>query len=147
MLKKIAPFFCLICSFSALASDVLSFSHVTVRAPIPGVPNTAAFMTIENTSNQAIQLIEANSTIAKRVELHNHFHQDGMMKMRQVSAITIPARGQQQLKSGSYHIMLFDLVNPIKDGDKVNLQLSFSNGQHLTVTAQVKDMMTHHHHH
>lgn len=125
---------------------MLSFSHVTVRAPIPGVPNTAAFMTIHNDSEQAIKLVSANTEIAERVELHNHVHQDGMMKMRQIPAIEIPAQGMQKLQSGSFHIMLFGLLKPIKDGDLVSLQLTFNDGQQHTVKAKVKDMMAHHHH-
>lgn len=138
----------LVCFFSvfALAQEQLTFSDSIVRAPIPGVPNTAAFMIIHNAGTTPVKLIKAETPIAKRVELHTHRHENGMMKMRQVEAIEIPAMGKQFLKPGGFHIMLFG-VNKLPLDETVPLTLTFSNGQSLVIQAKVVDMMAHKHHH
>ena len=134
----------LACSTFALAEGALGFSKAMVRAPIPGTPNTAAFLTIINDSDQPAVLVSASTSVAQRVELHNHIHEDGLMKMRQVSQIEIAAQSSQQLQPGGYHIMLFN-VSPLKDGSDVTLTLTFSDGKQYQVTAKVQDMMAHHH--
>jgi len=125
----------------------LSFAEgVSVDAPYvrevpPGQMISASFMTLKNDSDKEIALIKASSDVAKTVELHEHVHEDGMMKMRQVPKIIIPAKGTTELKPGGYHIMLIGLQRKIKSGDKVELNLEFDNGDKETITATVKKVM------
>jgi copper(I)-binding protein len=50
----------------------------------------------------------------------------GVMRMRQLAdGLEIPAGGEVTLKPGSYHVMLMDLKQPLKAGDKVPLTLTF----------------------
>ncbi|WP_260391757.1 copper chaperone PCu(A)C, partial [Aeromonas enteropelogenes] len=71
-----------------------------VRLLPPGTPNTAAFMVLKNDANQAVKLVAASSPAAGRAELHTHLHENGVMKMRQVESIEIPAKGEVVLKPG-----------------------------------------------
>lgn len=50
------------------------------------------------------------------------------MKMRPVPAIAVKAHGQTQLKPGSFHIMLIELKQPLKEGETVALTLGFDDG-------------------
>lgn len=134
-------------AFSIQAQESLLIEEATVRAPMPGVPNTAAFMTIHNKSQHAVSLLKAEASFAYKVELHTHKYENGLMKMREVSEITVPAQSAQQLQPGGYHIMLFGVTKPLQHGDKVKLKLSFSNDTQLELIANVQDMMVHHHHH
>lgn len=147
MYKIFALALTLVTSLPLFAEENLFIDDAIVRAPIPGVPNTAAFMVITNEGAEPLELTEATCAIAQRVELHTHIHQDGMMKMRQVSAIEIPAHGSSKLKPGGAHIMLFGVDSQLKDGDTVSLELSFSDGHKAQVQAKVQDMMAHKHHH
>jgi copper(I)-binding protein len=112
-----------------------------VREVPPGQMISASFMTLKNDSDKEIALIKASSDVAKTVELHEHVHEDGMMKMRQVPKIVIPANGTTELKPGGYHIMLIGLQRKIKAGDKIELNLEFDNGDKETITATVKKVM------
>lgn len=60
----------------------------------PGSPNTAAFMVLKNDADKPVTLTAAASPDAGRAELHTHLHENGVMKMRQVESIEIPARGK-----------------------------------------------------
>ena len=118
------------------------------RAVPPTAPASAAFMTLRNRGDHATALIAADSDVAEITELHTHVHKNGMMMMRPVARIPVPAKGETQLKPGGYHIMLIRLKHPLKPGDKVHLTLRFADGSTKAVTAPVRPIngMSHMHH-
>lgn len=61
------------------------------------------------------------------------------MTMREVDSIELPAGKMVELKPGGYHIMLIDLVKPLKVGDKIEITLEFEKAGTKTVTAEVKE--------
>ena len=61
------------------------------------------------------------------------------MTMREVDSIELPAGKMVELKPGGYHIMLIDLVKPLKVGDKIKITLEFEKAGTKTVTAEVKE--------
>jgi copper(I)-binding protein len=119
----------------------IQVQHPYARAVPPGQPNSAAFMTLRNMGGEANALIAASSPAANVVELHTHTMDDGMMKMRRVEQIDIPAKGETELKPGGLHIMLIGLKQQLKPGIKVALTLKFSDGTESTVDAPVQDVM------
>ena len=56
-----------------------------------------------------------------------------------VPFVEIPSGGKQELKPGSYHIMLIKLNRIPKKGYKYDLILHFKNAGVIEVTAEVKD--------
>ena len=70
----------------------------------------------------------------------------GMMKMDAVDKLALPAGKAVELKPGGYHVMLMDLVKPLKEGDTVPLQLTFEDKagkkQTVEVKAEVKALTT-----
>ena len=126
-------------SAAALAAETeLTVSNASVRAVPPGTPSSLAFMTLKNSGNTDRQLVKADSSVAKTVGLHNHIHDNGVMKMREVKAIEIKAKGQAELKTGSYHIMLIDLKQTLKEGDSVPLTLTFDDGSTIKIDAPIR---------
>jgi copper(I)-binding protein len=125
-------------SAAALAGDI-SVADAYVRMVPQGVPTTAAFMTLRNAGTTDRKLLRVDSSAAKTVELHNHINDNGVMKMRQVREIEIKAKGQAELKPGSYHVMMIDLKQVLQEGEKVPLTLSFDDGSSEKVEAIVKN--------
>ncbi len=119
----------------------LSISNPYVREVPPGQINSATFLSIKNDSDKDIALIKAISDVAKHVELHEHVHKDGMMQMRQVKQIDIPAHSTTILKPGGYHVMLIGLTRKIKSGDIIDVELQFDNGDKKAIKAEVKKVM------
>ena len=101
-------------SFSSYA-DVL-VENAYARASPPGAINSAAFMTIHNDGAEAIKLVSASSSAADVVELHNHEHHMGVMRMRQVDAIDVAGHGTTELKPGGLHVMLLGLRESLREG-------------------------------
>ncbi|MDX1296597.1 MAG: copper chaperone PCu(A)C [Sulfurimonadaceae bacterium] len=122
----------------ALYASSITVTDEYVREVPPNMPNSAAFMTIMNSSDKAIDLVEAKSNASKVVELHEHVNVEGMMQMRQIPKITVPANGSTQLQPGGLHVMLIGLNQKLKAGELVQLTLSFSNGETITLDAPVK---------
>ena len=125
------------------AASSVSVDKPYVRAVPPGQPNSAAFMTLSNSSTVKHSIVRAESTVSRIVELHTHVKEDGMMKMRQVKQIDISAQGQAILKPGGLHVMFLGLKSELKPGDKVTVTLIFEDGSKKTITAPVKKMKMH----
>ena len=49
----------------------------------------------------------------------------GVMKMRAVDKLALPAGKPVDLKPGGYHVMLMDLKQPLKEGETVPVTLTF----------------------
>jgi copper(I)-binding protein len=111
------------------------------RETAPTATTSAVFISLSNTESNDVALISASTSAAGKVELHDMIKEGDVMKMRQVEKIIIPANGKTELKPGGLHVMLFDLVAPLKEGQMIPVQLHFSNQQTLSVQAPIKKVM------
>ncbi|MDG6777706.1 copper chaperone PCu(A)C [Thiomicrorhabdus sp. zzn3] len=129
-------------AFSAQADQAehIDVSNAYAREVPPGAPASASFMTLDNLSDEEIKIVAADSDVAKVVELHTHTNDNGVMRMRQIPAISIPANGQTVLKPGGLHIMLIGPKQPLKNGQTVSVDLKFEDGSHKTVSMPVKSL-------
>jgi copper(I)-binding protein len=114
-----------------------------VRAVPPGQPNSAAFMQLQNKSTTKHAIVKAASPVSKIVELHTHLMEGGIMKMRQVKQIDVPAQGSTTLKPGGLHVMFLGLKSELKPGQSVPVTLIFEDGSKTTIQAQVRKMQMH----
>ncbi len=119
------------------AADQVSVSEAYVRAVPPGQPNSAGFMVLTNRSGQSLVLKDADSPIARSVELHTHTMQGGMMRMRQVEQIELPAGEQVALQPGGHHVMFIGLNQELMPGQKVDVTLKFADGSSLPLQVPV----------
>ncbi|KAF0096961.1 MAG: hypothetical protein FD163_1900 [Hyphomonadaceae bacterium] len=113
----------------------LSIANPRARALLGGQTTTAAFMDIEN-EGAADKLISASSE-GLTAELHSHAMVDGMMQMRQVAAIEVPANGVAELKPGSFHIMLFNAPATMVAGSNFKLKLKFEKAGEVEIDVPV----------
>jgi protein SCO1/2 len=122
----------------AAAATAVMVHDAYVRAVAPGATVSAAFMMLHNPTAAARALVAAASPAATTVELHTHQNDGGVMRMRQVERIDVPAGGQTTLAPGGYHVMLIGLTGPLTEGATVPLTLTFDDGARLTVDAPVR---------
>lgn len=98
----------------------------------------AAYMTIDNDSDVDDALVGASSPAAAAVELHlSSMDEEGMMSMQPVSEVALPAQAEAELKPGSYHLMLIDLVEPLELDSELEITLEFMTAEPQTVTVPV----------
>ena len=123
---------------AAEAQSVVVKSAYAVEPP-PSQNVTAGYMIVENRGDAEVELVSAASEGAAAVELHAmEVGEGGMMRMRRVERIGVPARGSVELKPGGLHLMFIGLTREIKDGGELTLTLLFSNQTKKTVTMPVR---------
>ena len=85
------------------------------------------------------RLTAVTSDVAEKVEMHTHSQNaDGVMTMPAVpEGFPIPAGGQLVLERGGNHIMLMGLTRELKDGDTINLTLTFEQAGEVVVEVPV----------
>lgn len=97
----------------------------------------AVYMNIAN-SGAADKLLKAETDVAGTVELHTVIEENGMMQMRPVTAIDVPANGSVQLKPGSFHVMLIGVNQELKPGDKITVKLTFEKAGEREIQAEIR---------
>lgn len=113
-----------------------------VRAPAPGQKVAGAYMELVSRTHMALTAVA--SPAAAGVELHSTSMEEGVMRMRPVARIELPAGKPVKLAPGGLHIMLVDIKQPLKPGDKVPLILTvqradFASRSVFTVQAEVRN--------
>lgn len=83
----------------------------------------AAYATV--TAPAGDRLVAAATPVAGEAQIHQHSMKNGVMKMRQVDAVPLPAGQPVTLSPGGYHIMLVDLKAPLVAGQSFPLTLTF----------------------
>ena len=75
-MKRLSLLLCtLLLSVNSFAASI-QVSNEYIRATPPHAKNSAAFLTITNTTDKDIKLVAANSDISERIELHTHLNLD-----------------------------------------------------------------------
>ena len=97
----------------------------------------AAYLVIHNAAGTKDRLVAASAEIAKRAELHTHLHENGVMKMRPIEGVDVPAHGMAALKPGGDHVMLMGLSEPPKEGSQFPLVLTFEKAGEISVMVTV----------
>lgn len=119
-------------------NEDLAVHNAWVRWQPPSRPNSSAFMTIENKSKRDISVISVSSKVIEHIELHAMERENGIMKMRQINRIVIPANSGVELKPGGLHLMLFGIQKPLEAGEKLPMTLNFPDGSMIEFEAVVK---------
>lgn len=130
-------------SLPAMAHDysagALKIGHPWSRAMPATSPTAGVFMTINNTGKDADKLVSATSPQAGKIEMHTHVNDNGVMRMREVAGgITVPAGEATKLAPGGLHVMLFDIKQQAKVGDKFPLVLKFEKAGEVKVDVKVE---------
>ena len=119
-----------------LAATSITVEEPWTRATPPGAKVGAGYMKITSTAGD--RLVGASSPAAARVEMHVTEKKGDVMRMREVKAYDIPARGGFELSPGGAHLMLVDLKAPLKAGAKIPLTLRFEKAGDVKVELQVR---------
>ncbi|MBD1580918.1 copper chaperone PCu(A)C [Pseudoalteromonas sp. S16_S37] len=115
----------------------LQLNNAKIRQFLPSAKSTAAYFSLANHSDKQRVLKSALISKMGRVEMHEHVHQNGMMRMQQVNEIAIAAHSSIEFKPGGYHLMAFEPAEELKKDEQLSLTLLFANGEQVTASLQV----------
>jgi len=121
-----------------VAADELVVSHGYARATPPGVNSAAAYLTLGNSNKEkSVVLVSITSHHARRVMIHQNQLQGDMIHMRHVSQLEIEAGSQFRFEPGGHHLMLTELIQPLRAGDQLQLSLQFQQGGVLEISLPI----------
>lgn len=138
------------------ADTRITIDNSWVRGTVAGQKATGAFMQLRAAADS--RLVGASSPVTSVVQIHTMRMEDGVMRMREIPGLDLPAGKTVELAPGSYHIMLMDLSTPLQKGQTIPLTLKLQGADgkpfEQTIAVPVRalgthqhDGHTHHHHH
>ncbi len=105
-----------------------------LRATVPGMTVGVAYFEITG-GDTADELTGIRTAAAGHVEMHSSELVGGVMQMRELKSVPVPAHGRVSFAPGALHAMLIDLRAPLVEGRDVVLTLQFRRAGPRTVRA------------
>jgi hypothetical protein len=138
-----ALFVATLCIAPARAQEVkagdLVITQAWTRATPKGAKIGGGYLTIENKGSTPDRLIGGSTDAAAKLEVHEMAMKGGVMTMRPLdNGLTIDPGKTVKLAPGGYHLMMFDLKNPLKQGETVPVTLKFEKAGEVKVTLSVQ---------
>jgi hypothetical protein len=118
----------------------ISVSGAWSRATVPGQSTAAAYFTIVNNGG-GDSLVRVSTPIGQAT-LHSSTMDGGVMRMRPLEGLDIPAQSMVQLKPGGTHIMVTGVKQPLIAGSSFPLALHFDRSGDRLVNVGVRPAST-----
>ena len=114
------------------------------RATPGGAKVGGGYLTIENKGSAPDRLLGGSADVADRIQVHEMAMNNGVMTMRPLDKGLVIEPGKTvKLAPGGYHLMLFDLKSPLKQGDKLPVTLEFEKAGKVTLSLDVQGVGAH----
>ena len=111
-----------------------------IRVSLPPHEMTAAYLELHNDGDEEDLLLGAELDIAETVEVHLSDLEGGMMRMREVDQLPVPAGGSLRFRPGGPHLMITGLKRPLAVGESVDLTLRFKRSGTIVAAAEVQGL-------
>jgi len=100
---------------------------------------SAAYFLISNFNSEDDVLTSIETEVAQNAEVHESYErEEGMMSMRDVPRLDLPAQSTVRFEQGGLHVMLMQLTRKLSDGDTFKLTLTFEKNDPITVEIPVR---------
>lgn len=127
--------------------SVIKVSEAYARETIPGTNISSAYMTLVNATKRNMNIVAASSEVSENIEIHEHTMKDGLMKMRQRDTVEIAANSRVKFQPSGFHLMIFDLKQPLKAGENIIITLYFDDKSQVDINYAIKSIKQKKHHH
>jgi periplasmic copper chaperone A len=121
------------------------------QSPVPGIKienpyirvaaqgmTSAGYFKISNSSDEADTLYAVKADFSMMAQLHESFRKNGMVGMKEIKFVVIPAKSSVTFKPGGYHVMLMKVEYDLKPGMKVHIFLMFRHAGEIEIDVPVK---------
>jgi copper(I)-binding protein len=142
----------------------IAVTDAWARAMPPGTTTSAVYMKLTNGTAADDALLSVSTPVTATAEIHevslvsaapvgssgmgsgmssaapveSPGMGGGMMGMHPIEKLPLPAGATVELKPGSFHVMLIDVPEPLKDGSTIEITLTFEKAPPITLTVPVK---------
>jgi copper(I)-binding protein len=104
------------------APPAITIESAWARATAPGQSATAAYLTIVNAGGG--DRLVAVSSPAGQASLNSTSMDGGVMRMRRLDSLDIPANSTVELEPGAIHLMITGLHRPLGAGQQLPIELA-----------------------
>ncbi len=118
--------------------DVKTGNITILDAVVKTTGNDVAslYFTVKN-DGPADTLTAQSTNASTTTQLFNTVSNGGVSTMPLMQSLPIPANSEVQVKPGGYHVMINDIADPLSDGSKVQVTLTFANAGEVKFEAPV----------
>lgn len=117
------------------AAEKPAITDASVRLPaVAGAPAAAYFTLTGGRADD--QLLRIDSAVVNKIELHESVMNGGVMTMRPLSQVPVPAGAKVEFARGGKHAMLFGIDGQITPGTAVPMLFTFASGTKIEVEAK-----------
>ncbi len=106
---------------ASAASEAVQVTNAWARATVPGQKVAGVYLDLRAERDAIV--LSVKSPAAASAEIHSMSTDNGVMRMRKLDAMALPSGQAVTLSPGGNHIMLLDIKQQLKAGDKVPLTL------------------------
>lgn len=99
---------------------------------------SAVYFVIENDGDGPDQLLSASTPVADAAEIHQTTISNGVMQMRQMLEVEIPAGEEVVFEPAGLHVMLVGVHESLEVGDHFDVTLTFVTAGDLTISVEVR---------
>lgn len=134
-MRRIAPFLMLLATAcgSSPAAPQIDITDARARAMVPGQTSTAVYLTIRNSGGE--DRLTSVAVQGAQASLHSSSMDDGIMRMRPVEGVDVPANNTIALEPGGMHVMVTGVARPIAEGERLPVTLRFDRAGSKSVEA------------
>jgi len=119
----------------------IAVSGAWARATVPGQTSAAAYLQIANTGDGADTLTAVSAEVGEAT-MHSSNMEAGIMRMRPLKSLDVPAHSTVRFQPGSNHIMISGLEQPLHESDSFTLALGFQRSGVQRVKVEIRPATT-----
>lgn len=97
----------------------------------------AGYFTIHG-GEQSVTLRSVETDAAQRLEMHESAMEGGVMRMKPIETVEVPAGGTVAFAPGGKHVMLWTINPQAIAAGKIEFRLIFSNGDRILIDAVIQ---------
>lgn len=140
IVRRNAPLLALLiaaCGVADKSAADIRVAGAWARATLPEQSASAVYLSISNVGGADDTLIDVTSSTGPAA-LHSTSMDSGIIRMRKVERLTIPARSTVRLEPAGAHLMLSGLDQPFDPGSTIDLTLRFQRSGERRIAATVR---------
>lgn len=124
------------CDRTPQNAPTVTVADARCRAAPAGAPTGGCYVTL--TASADDKLVAVETTAAERAEVHSMDMTDGVMRMRKLDDLALPAGKAVMLSPGAEHLMIIAPKATLAEGGVVPLTFKFAKAPAQSVEAPIR---------
>ena len=122
---------------ASFKKDLLIVSDGWIRAPIDEAVLVSLYFNIYNQSEQVDYLMSVQTNVGNKINIAKTVKINGINKSVFIEKVAIPPKTEVKFQPMGIYLVIGELNNKIKKGDRIKVKLSFAKAGLIELTATV----------